>query len=92
MQVSSATRQSQSQAAPAPQSEPTAPDQPTHPRDPKWSGSSSESQDEEATKKLLLDLLSDTMRLLKSDFRRIGWQKSGLNVELVQTYYETVAT
>jgi len=41
-------------------SEPRTPDQPTHPSNPKWSGSSAASQDEEATKKLLsLALVGD---------------------------------
>ena len=62
------------------------PDQPSHPADPKWSGSSTASQDEEATKKLLFNLLSDTMTMLESDFRKITWQKSGLKVEIAQTY------
>jgi hypothetical protein len=69
--------------------EPSTPDQPSHPVDPKWSGSSTASQDEEATKKLLFNLLSDTMTMLESDFRKIIWQRSGLNVELAQTYYKT---
>ena len=38
-------------------SEPRTPDQPTHPSNPKWSGSSAASQDEEATKQLLSSLL-----------------------------------
>jgi hypothetical protein len=66
--------------------QPSTPDQPTHPRDPKWSGSSTASQDEEATKRLLYHLLSDTMMMLESDFREITWQKSGINVELAHTY------
>lgn len=67
-------------------SEPKTPDQLTHPRDPQWSGSSTASKDEEATKKLLFNMLSDTMTILESDFRKILWQKSRLRVELAQTY------
>lgn len=66
-------------------SEPRTPDQPTHPSNPKWSGSSTASQDEEATKKLLSRLLSETMTILEADFRRVQWQKSGLKVELAET-------
>lgn len=66
--------------------EPRTPDEPTHPSNPKWSGSSSASQDEEATKKLLSLLLSETMTILGADFRKIKWQRSGLRVELAQTY------
>jgi hypothetical protein len=66
-------------------SEPRTPDQPTHPSNPKWSGSSAASQDEEATKMLLALLLSETMTILEADFRRVHWQKSGLKVELAQT-------
>jgi hypothetical protein len=68
-------------------SEPRTPDQPIHPSDPKWNGSSTASKDEEATKKLLSNLLSDTMLILESDFRRIQWQQSGLKVELVPTCF-----
>jgi hypothetical protein len=66
-------------------SEPRTPDQPTHPSNPKWSGSSTASQDEEATKMLLSLFLSETMTILEADFRRVHWQKSGLRVELAQT-------
>jgi hypothetical protein len=66
-------------------SEPRTPDQPTRPSNPNWSGSSAASQDEEATKKLLSLLLSETITILESEFRRIRWQKSGLKVELAQT-------
>lgn len=68
-------------------SEPTTPNQPTHPSDPKWSGSTTASKDEESTKKLLSNFLSDTMIILGADFRRIHWQQSGLKVELLQTYF-----
>ena len=46
---------------------------PTHPSDSNLSGCSIVSKDEEATKKLLSNLLSDTMLMLESDFRRIKW-------------------
>ena len=67
-------------------SEPITPDQPTHPLNPKWSGSSTASQDEEATKKLLSSLVSDTMTILESEFQTISWQRSGLKVKLIQTF------
>jgi hypothetical protein len=70
-----------------PLTEPTTPDQPTHPEDPKWSGSSTASQDEEATKKLISDFLSDTMTILESEFQTIYWQRSGRQVELLQTFF-----
>ena len=69
-----------------PYSEPRTPDQLTQPSNPKWSGSSAASQDEEATKKLLSRLLSETMTILEADFRSLLWQKSGLKVELAETY------
>lgn len=68
-------------------SEPRTPDQPTHPSNLKWSGSSTASQDEEATKMLLSLLLSETMTILETDFRRMHWQKSWLKVELAQTLH-----
>ena len=86
-QISTSTDISQNQSPSIPSSnEPRTPDQPTHPSDPKWSGSSTSSQDEEATKKLLYSMLSDTMTILESDFRKIQWQRSGLKVEILQTY------
>jgi hypothetical protein len=76
---------SRTQSSPDISSEPRTPDQPTHPSNPKWSGSSTASQDEEATKKLLSRLLWDTMTILEADFRMVNWQKSGLKVELTET-------
>ena len=66
-------------------SEPTTPDQPTHPSNPDFTGSSTASKDEENTKKLLFDLLRDTMSVLEEDFRNLAWQRSGYWVELSQT-------
>src|SRR5271169_6333659 len=71
---------------PSPRSEPKTPDQPTHPSDPNFTGASIESKEEENTKKLLIDLLRNTMSVLEAEFRRITWQRSGYRVELNQTY------
>jgi hypothetical protein len=66
--------------------EPSTPDQPAPPKDPKWSGSSAASQDEEATKQLLYSLLFDTMSMLAPYVQEITWQMSGIDVELAHTY------
>ncbi len=71
---------------PSPSAEPRTPDQPTHPSDPNWTGSSSASKDEENTRALLKQLVMNTLSTLESDFRRIVWQQSGHRVELAQTY------
>jgi hypothetical protein len=65
---------------------PTTPDQPTHPSDPNWSGGTEESKDEENTKAMLHEVLTDTMNFLESDFTRIHWQRSGHRVELFHSY------
>jgi hypothetical protein len=73
---------------PSPQSEPRTPEQPTHPSDPDFtgaSGASTESKDEENTKKLMFHLLMDTLSVFEDDFLNIVWQKSGYLVELNQT-------
>ncbi len=70
----------------SPTPEPKTPDQPTVPQNPNWTGSSIESKDEENTKKLLFDVVRNTMGVLESGFRRITWQRSGYRVELFQTF------
>jgi hypothetical protein len=49
------------------------------------SGRSIEYKDEESSKQLVYDILRNTMSALGVDFRRIGWQKSGNRIELVET-------
>ena len=71
---------------PSPVTEPRTPDQPTHPSDPNWTGTSIASKDEENTRTLLKQLVMNTLSTLESDFRRIVWQQSGHRVELAQTY------
>jgi hypothetical protein len=71
---------------PSPPSEPKTPDQPIYPSNPDFTGASIESKDEENTKKLLFDMLRNTMSVLEADFRRITWQRSGHRVELSQTF------
>ena len=73
-------------STPSPRPEPRTPDQPSHPSNPDFTGGSTESKDEENTKKLLFDVLRNTMSMLEADFRRITWQRSGYRVELSQTF------
>ena len=70
----------------SPTSQPKTPDQPTHPKNPDWSGGTEESKDEENTKALLNETLTDSMSVLESNFRRLTWQRSGRKVELFHTY------
>jgi hypothetical protein len=85
--TSSSSKRIKSMAdTPSPRSEPKTPDQPTHPSDPNFTGALIESKDEENTKKLLFDILRNTMSVLEAEFRRITWQRSGYRVELNQTY------
>jgi hypothetical protein len=70
----------------SPSSEPKTPDQPTHPADPDFTGTSTESKDEENTKMLLKLLLDDTLNTLEADFCEPRWQRSGYMVELCRTY------
>jgi hypothetical protein len=65
--------------------EPTTPDQPTHPADPDFTSLSIESKDEENTRQLLLELLSNTISVLEEGFRAIAWQRSGYPVEIAET-------
>ena len=44
-----------------------------------------ESKDEENTKKLLFQLLLNTLSILESQFRMPDWQQSGYKVEICQT-------
>jgi hypothetical protein len=67
-------------------SEPKTPDQPTHPSDTDWSGSTDSSNDEEYPKMLLRDLLLNIREFLDEEFYRITWQRSGHEVDLVQTF------
>src|SRR5271167_3339498 len=71
-------------------SEPTTPDQPTHPVDPDFTSLSIESKDEENTRKLLSELLSNTISVLEEGFQTITWQRSGYPVELAETYATSV--
>lgn len=66
-------------------SEPTTPDQPTHPVDPDFTSLSIESKDEENTRQLLLEFLSNTISVLEEGFQKIAWQRSGHHVEIVET-------
>lgn len=70
----------------SPPSEPKTPDQPTYPADPDYTGLSIESKDEETTKKLLFNLLGDSMSVLEEGFTRITWQRSGHRVYIGQTF------
>ncbi len=72
--------------SPLPLSEPKTPDQPTHPRDPTWMGSTSESKEEENTKALLKQILTDSMVFLDVEFSRLLWQRSGHKVDIFHTY------
>jgi hypothetical protein len=58
----------------ASESRPTTPDRPTIAPDPNYSGSSSNSQDEEPTKQLAGNFLSSTMLILGEDFCDIKFQ------------------
>ena len=71
---------------PPPRPEPRTPDQPTHPSNPDLTGGSTESKDEENTKKLLIDIVRNSMSVLEAGFRKILWQRSGCRVELSQSY------
>ena len=66
--------------------QPKTPDRPTIPDNPKFSSSSKESKDEPQTRKLLEEFLSETLGVLKKDFRLLKWQQSGHKVEIAETY------
>src|SRR5271170_1718267 len=66
---------------------PKTPDQPIPPANPNLSGFSTESKDEENTKFLLNTLLSDTMKIVKSEVRRLHWVRSDCKVEITKTYF-----
>ena len=80
-QVTSTPSQSPSSQPP----EPTTPDQPTHPVDPDFTSLSIESKDEENTRQLLLEYLSNTISVLEEGFRKFAWQRSGYHVEIAET-------
>src|SRR5437016_554190 len=85
--VSSAPKRARATTdTPSPRSEPKTPDQPTHPSDPDFTGASIESKDEENTKKLMAQLLMETLSILDEDFQQINWQRSGHTIELHQTF------
>jgi hypothetical protein len=87
--VTSVKRMRASSNVLSPTPEPRTPDRPTHPSNPDYTGASTlstVSQDEENTKKLMYNLMFNTITMLEKDFRRITWQRSGYNVELCQTY------
>ena len=66
--------------------EPTTPDQPTIPVNPKFSSSTGESQGEPSTKKLLDDFLFETMYALKGDFSYPNWLPSRIQLHLFHRY------
>lgn len=66
-------------------SEPRTPDQPTHPSNSNWTGGTEESKDEENTKALLKEILTDSMNVLEIDFKKLRWQRSGYRVFLFHT-------
>jgi hypothetical protein len=71
------------------QDEPTTPDQPIEPFDPKFSVDSSkteESQTEESTKGLLALFMGETLKALHREFAYIYWQTSGYKVHIFKTY------
>lgn len=74
--------------SPAPESEPEpkTPDQPTHPRNPDYTGDTVTSKDEDITRQLLIRVVYDSLSLLETDCTRISWQQSGNKVELCETY------
>jgi len=67
-------------------SEPTTPDQLTHPVNPNYSGDTAASQDEDITKELLIRVIYDSLSILAPECSEISWQLSGNFVELHQTY------
>jgi hypothetical protein len=70
------------------QVEPTTPDNPTRPSDSNLTGESTlstTSKSEEHTRKLIIDVLRDTMSVLEEEFQAIRWQGSGHEVELCRT-------
>jgi len=86
--IVSETQSSERKAADSPghDSEPKTPEQPTHPRDSKWSGATNTSQDEDNTKILLSRLLSHSLAQLAPECTTLSWQQSGHIVELHDTY------
>ena len=66
-------------------SEPRTPDKSTHSSNSDFTGTSVDSKDEEHIKKLLYQLLMNTLGSLEAEFQRITWQRSGYRVELSQT-------
>jgi hypothetical protein len=72
---------------PADSRKPKTPDQPIPTPNPNLSGLSTESKDEENTKVLLNTLLSDTMKIVKSEVRRLHWVRSDCKVEITKTCF-----
>ena len=66
---------------------PKTPDQPTFPSNPDFSGSSTQSKDEESIKLLLDHLFKNTMSVLRSNFRKISWSRSACDIELYKRYF-----
>jgi hypothetical protein len=65
---------------------PDNPDKPPQPPDPNYSGSSTQSQDEENTKGLLHIFVSSALSVLGSNFLRIKWvANKDAKVELTET-------
>lgn len=65
---------------------PTTPEtQWTHPRDPKYSGSSTQSKDEDYTQEMLSLLLTCILLVLDEPFRKLSWVKSNYEVLLDKT-------
>jgi hypothetical protein len=85
--VTKAVKRIKTNTQPADSRKPKTPDQPIPPPNPNLSGLSTESKDEENTKVLLSTLLSDTMKIVKSEVRRLHWVRSNCTVEITKTCF-----
>lgn len=65
-----------STSSPAFQDEPKTPDQPTHPSDPKYSGSSTESKPEGTPNTLILDFLKECIHSFAGAMRELTWPQT----------------
>jgi hypothetical protein len=70
-------------------SRPVTPNQPTKPPDPNYSGSSTTSQDELSTQKLVEQFIGSAMIVLGDEFTTIPWQQSGKPVMLFSAYHSS---
>jgi hypothetical protein len=73
------------QKNPSPRPTPITPDQPTHPIDPDYSGSTAQSKNKDYTKHLLQIFMVSVLSVLESGFRTLRWPRGECPIELCIT-------